>query len=256
MSPDPATPRRLVEAVIFDLGNTLLYFDGEWPVVLAAADEQLFAALEAAGLQLDRAAFLVALRRELEAYYQEREAEFIEYTTLYVLRTLLAEWGYPDVPDTLLRPAIDAMYAVSQVHWVPEPEMHAVLAELKAQGYRLGLISNAADDRDVQTLVDKAGIRGYFEYILTSAGQGIRKPNPRIFHQMLARLDVPPERAIMVGDTLGADVLGAANAGLRSVWITRRADSPANRAHADTIKPDYVVEGLGELPGLLKSFAS
>jgi FMN phosphatase YigB (HAD superfamily) len=48
-------------------------------------------------------------------------------------------------------------------------------------GYRLGLISNAGDDADVQTLLDQANLRAYFEIILTSAGQGIRKPNPKIF---------------------------------------------------------------------------
>ncbi len=55
----------------------------------------------------------------------------------------------------------------------------------------------------------------------------------------------------MVGDTLNADVLGGQNSGLYTVWVTRRADSAANRAHQDAIRPDAVIDTLAELPGLL-----
>jgi FMN phosphatase YigB (HAD superfamily) len=55
----------------------------------------------------------------------------------------------------------------------------------------------------------------------------------------------------MVGDTLGADILGAYNAGIYSIWITRHAESPANRAHADTIQPDAKIESLEDLYPLL-----
>ena len=57
----------------------------------------------------------------------------------------------------------------------------------------------------------------------------------------------------MVGDSLGADILGARNAGLYSIWVTRRADTAANRAHKDTIQPDAVISTLSELPPLLNS---
>jgi FMN phosphatase YigB (HAD superfamily) len=113
------------------------------------------------------------------------------------------------------------------------------------------MISNAGDDADVQHLIDRAGLRPYFQVILSSAAQGIRKPNPRIFTTALAALKSTPGQAAMVGDTLGADILGARNAGIYAVWITRRADSPANRAHADTIRPDATIAALSELPGLL-----
>ncbi|HEX7973098.1 MAG TPA: HAD family hydrolase [Anaerolineales bacterium] len=246
------TSRRRLDAVIFDLGNTLIYFDTDWPKVLTQADGILFAHLKAAGLDLDGREFLPTFRTRLEAYYRERETEFIEYTTQYVLRILLAEWGYPDVPDAILRPALDAMYAATQAHWQPEPDAIPTLQTLKGLGYHIGLISNAADDRDVQTLIDKAGVRPYLERVLTSAAEGIRKPNPRIFHTLLNDWGIPPQRAAMVGDTLGADILGARNAGMFSIWIARRADNPANRAHAGTIRPDATIATLVELPGLLE----
>ena len=241
-----------LEAIIFDLGNTLIYFEDAWPEVLARADAVLFRYLGEAGLDLDEAAFLENYRAQLESYYQERETEFVEYTTQYILRELLAEWGYPDAPESILRPALNAMYAVTQAHWQPEVDALPTLQALKERGYYLGMISNAGDDADVQTLVDKAQMRPYFDLIVTSAASGIRKPNPRIFQPLLDLWRLPPKRVAMVGDTLGADILGAHNAGIFSIWITRRADVPANRAHLDTILPDATIETLEDLLPLLE----
>lgn len=72
----------------------------------------------------------------------------------------------------------------------------------------MGLVSNAGDDADVQNLVDKAQIRPFFQVILTSVKEGIRKPDPKIFWKALEALDAQPEEAVMVGDNLGADILG------------------------------------------------
>lgn len=244
--------RNGIQAVIFDLGGTLIYFDGAWPEVLARSHAELIRELRAAGIKLDEEAFLADFQSQLEAYYLEREAEFIEYTTLHVLRSLLSRWGFSEVPETVLRHALRKMYAVTQEHWKREPDTLATLESLRSQGFRLGIISNAGDDEDVQTLIDANELRPYFEIILTSAAEGIRKPNPRIFHRVLDYWGLLPEETAMVGDTLGADILGARNAGIFSIWITRRADTPGNQAHQDTILPDATISTLSELPALLQ----
>lgn len=240
------------DALIFDLGSTLIYFDGDWPEVYSQADIELVRYLRAAGLEVDSEKFLEEFRARLEAYHTERESEFIEYTTAYTLRSLLADLDQSEVPDEVIVSALKAMYRVSQAYWKPEKDAAPTLRKLREQGYRLGIISNAGDDADVQTLVDEAELRHYFEVILSSAALGIRKPHPRIFEIALEALETQPPRTAMIGDTLGADILGANNAGLFSIWVTRRADVPANQAHADTIKPDAVIPTLGELPDLLK----
>lgn len=239
-------------AVFFDLGNTLLYFDGEWPEVFAQADQLLVSQLIDAGLNLDQEEFTREFRTRMNAYYQQREAEFIEHTTTYVLENLLSEFGVEQVSESILQPALAKMYAVSQAHWRLEAEAIACLNTLKESGYRLGIISNAGNDADVQKLVDKTEIREYFEFVITSAACGIRKPNPRIFAIALERLDLGPEDAVMVGDKLGADILGARNASIYSIWVTRRADTPVNSAHSETIKPDAAITSLDELPELLE----
>lgn len=234
--------------MLFDLGSTLIYFDGDWPQVMPELDQALLASLRSSGLELDEREFIQRYRTRMQAYYAQRDSEFLEYTTVLVVRTVLEELGFPSAAEGIIQEAVRAMYAVSQAYWKAEMDTIPTLEKLQQRGYRLGLISNATDDLDVQTLVDKAGVRPYFEVILTSAAQGIRKPNPRIFHTALQALGgIVPQKAAMVGDTLGADILGARNAGLYGIWIRRRADKAANRAHEDTIQADHTVDALAEL---------
>ena len=243
--------KRPFDVILFDLGSTLIYFNGDFDEILTEGYAACYAALNVAGVKLEREAFLARLQAQMDAYRRERDTEFIEYTTHNILRLTLAEFGYPDVPENLTRPAVDSIYQLTQQYWIVEDDAQATLQELHTEGYHLGLISNAADERDVHFLVDQAGLRPYFDVILVSADLGIRKPNPRIFQQALQHWGTPPQRAAMVGDTLGADILGAKNAGLFSIWITRRAGSPGNHAHLDTIHPDARIATLQDLPGLL-----
>jgi 2-haloalkanoic acid dehalogenase type II len=247
---------RRIEAVLFDLGGTLIHFAGAWPEVMQSANQELVAHLQSEGFELEPESFVTEFRSRLEHYYAQRESEFIEHTTAYLLRTLLNDLGYPDVTSEMMRPALQRLYSVSQAHWQAEDDTLSTLQALRAAGYKMGIVSNAGDDADVQTLVDKTGLRDYFDFVLSSAACGIRKPNPRIFEIALENWGLPAARTAMVGDTLGADVLGARNAGVFSIWITRRADTPANRDHEDTIEPDATIATLADLPGLLAAHNS
>jgi 2-haloalkanoic acid dehalogenase type II len=243
--------QRVIEAILFDLGGTLIHFEGAWPDLMQTANLELLNNLEQQGLVLEANVFLNKFRQRLEEYYVQRESEFIEYTTAQILQNLLIEMGHTEATLETLRPALKRLYAVSQAQWKAETDTLSTVESLKQSGIRMGIVSNASDDDDVQTLVDNAGIRTYFDFVLSSAACGIRKPNPRIFQIALDHWKMSPERAAMVGDTLGADILGANNAGIYSVWITRRADTPGNRDHEDTIQPNATIASLAELPELI-----
>jgi 2-haloalkanoic acid dehalogenase type II len=245
----------MIRVVLFDLGSTLIYFDASWLEVIPRATLALSDTLRQHGLNLPREEFANRFQQRMFEYYQQRETEFIEYTTQRILQNLLTELGF-SAPAPLLRRALDEFYGVTQSHWRVEDDTHPTLTCLVEQGYRLGLISNASDALDVHTLVDKAALRNYFEQILISAEVGIRKPHPRIFQLALDYFHIRPGEAVMVGDTLGADILGANQMGMRSIWITRRADTPDNRDHLDTIQPSATVATLAEIPPLLKRWSS
>ncbi|NJN43272.1 MAG: HAD family hydrolase [Anaerolineae bacterium] len=234
-----------IEAIIFDLGNTLLYFDGVWVDVLAEARRAALMTFHQVGIQVPMEPFLNVFRETLENNYVRREDDLIERNTASLLQDVLVELGYGDLQESVIDTARRAFYAVTQSHWLPEQDAVPTLKTLCQQGYRLGILSNAADDWDVQTLVDKAQVRPYMDFVLTSAAYGQRKPSPAIFHAALGNWNIPPERVAMVGDTRNADILGANQLGMLSVWITRRVTMPDKEN--DHIQPDVVINTLGEL---------
>lgn len=248
------TTARRFKAILFDLGSTLMYYDAPWPESLSEPARAMMSYLRDHGLQLDESSFQPEFERRVLEYYDERDTEFIEYTTEYILSGLLKEHGITELSPRLIRGAMKALYSVSQAHWLPEEDALPTLRALRDQGYRMGIISNASDANDVETLIDKAGIREFFEIILISAAVGRRKPHPFMFELALDHFNVQPDEVVMVGDTLGADILGANILGMPSVWITRRADTPGNRDQLDTIQPTAKITTLAELPELLANF--
>ncbi len=235
------------EVVFFDLGDTLVFDKHPWEPLLNRADAALRASLEGAGYPLAPGAY-GEFDTLFELYYHRRQDNTKEETTVQLLRELMTRQD-DSPPEQVLRSAMEAMYAITQKNWYPEGDAVPTLKKLRERGYRLGLISNAADDENVQALVDKAGLRDYFELILSSAACGIRKPDKRIFHIALEGLKVPPERTAMVGDTLEADIQGANLIGMYSIWINRRAELPPDGPLE--IQPQAVVSALSVLPDLL-----
>lgn len=235
---------RFVRAVLFDLGGTLMQPRGPWEPVKANADRALVESLRQNGFHIPPG-FAEGFRWRLSRYQREREQSLFETTYFSVLRELLAEHDPGPLSDARVRTSLDSLYAVTQANWELETEAALTLEMLESGGYRLGLVSNAGDDKDVKTLVRRFHIDRYFDFILTSAACSYRKPHPRIFELALAHWGFPPGEAAMVGDLPEADILGAQKAGLFSIWYNP-AGSPSS-----TIQPDAVVHRLLDLPGLL-----
>lgn len=239
----------IYQAVLLDFGDTLLYFDGDWDAVESRAAGVLAQSLQDFGYPIDSGKFTGHYTAALEEYSRQRDTEFIEYTRARLIQDLLQKDGLVPLPEPALRRVLQETYSVAQAHWRLEEDALPVLEFLARSGRRLGLVTNTGDDEHVQTMVDRMGLRRWLEVVVTSAACGCRKPHPRIFQAALEALQVPPERVVMVGDMLGADILGARNAGLKSIWITRRTqDRTANASHEDTIHPDITIACLADLP--------
>lgn len=241
--------RRPVRAVLFDLGSTLIYENGPWDSFFPQADEELWKVLHTAGVSMVPKDLYGDSGNLFDLYYARHRGDLSEPTTVGVLDELLRKRGFT-LPSETLRAAVRSLYTVTQSNWLPEADALPTLRELRQGGFHVGLISNASDDDNTQALVDKGNFRPYLEYIVSSAAFGKRKPHPGIFRSALDHFGVKAEEAVMVGDDYEADILGAHQAGIQSVWITRRiAESERRRspklAHA-------VVSALSEIPSLLK----
>jgi HAD superfamily hydrolase (TIGR01662 family) len=236
----------MIEVVLFDLGSTLLYSPSPWQPLFKQANRAMLDVLLQNGIELERPKFLAEIQAHLNDYYAQREVDNVERTWMVSLREFLVSRGYASVPDPILRAALDALFAVTQTNWLVEEDAIPTLQRLKENGYRLGLVSNAADDKNVQQLVDRWGLRPYFEFIITSAACGVRKPRPEIFQLALDHFKCPPEKTAMIGDTLAADIKGANQIGIYSIWVKRRAV----KTDPD-ISPRATIEHLEEIPDLL-----
>lgn len=242
-------PNNFLRAVIFDFGGTLMYGREDWEPIIAQADDALTAYLRAQGMDLNITTFPHQFRKSLANYFKQREKDLLETTYTYVLRELLKEKGYDDVSDEIIRGALDKLFAVTQSNWELEQDAIPTLKKLEGNGYRLGIISNAGDDQDVQQLAQRFGIGHFFDFILTSAACSYRKPHSRIFEMALSKWYLLPNEAAMVGDNLNADIYGAQNAGLYGIWLSRR--SAPRTEDQFSIQPDASVYSLLELPSAL-----
>lgn len=132
------------------------------------------------------------------------------------------------------------------------PAHHArVLADL-APRVRIGLCSNFSHSQTALRILEEGGLHAHFDAIAISDAVGIRKPRPEIFRAALDELGVAPGEALHVGDSLHADVGGAAACGIPSVWITRRVTDAERRLREhDGAKPEFVIEDLAEIGPLL-----
>lgn len=238
---------RFLQAVLFDLGDTLMYSPNPWPPVFERAGQALVASLCANGLPIDSNTFGAEFRKKMDEYYVDRDRHLFELSTTAVLGQLLADKGHPAVTEAILRAALDDFYAITQQNWLLEADAASTLDKLQSAGYRLGLVSNAGDNRDVFQLVEKFDIEQYFDFVLTSAACSYRKPHPRIFELALAHWGYMPDQTAMVGDRLDADVEGSKMLGMFAIWIKRRA---RNQTPGLT-QPDAVVETLDAIPPLL-----
>lgn len=239
-----------IQVVLFDLGYTLINFEGDYRQVMAESYLVLAQSLRAAGYPIDTREFAERFDRIINAYYRARDEDLIERPIEQYLAQVLASYEIFDARKSLVQSALENMYLATERHWQIENDTLPTLQILKDAGYRLGMITNAANADNVNRLIDMFELRPYFEVILISAVERIRKPDTRIYTRALTRLEVPSANAVMVGDTLTADILGAQNAGLRAVWLTRLADRPENHRNKD-IKPDVVIESLTDLPAAL-----
>jgi len=101
------------------------------------------------------------------------------------------------------------------------PEVLSTLATLTQRGFLLGVVSNRQwggkpFQEDLQTL----GLLNFFDprHVAISADLGIRKPNPAIFLHALNALNIPPREAVMVGDSLHADIVGGKTLDIFTIW--------------------------------------
>jgi putative hydrolase of the HAD superfamily len=92
------------------------------------------------------------------------------------------------------------------------------LEVLAARDYKMHIISNGYQDIQIKKM-KSGGIYHFFDQIITNDIAGARKPEKAIFDFALERANAKRENSIMIGDNLIADIEGARNAGLKTIYF-------------------------------------
>jgi len=106
-----------------------------------------------------------------------------------------------------------------EAHRRAVPGVVALLAHLHPR-LRIGVVTNGLVAAQQDKLV-ACQLTGLIDFLLTSAEAQVKKPDPRLFLLALEKAQTRREAAVVVGDSWAFDVLGAQQAGIRSIWLNR-----------------------------------
>ena len=127
------------------------------------------------------------------------------------------------------------------------PEAKAVLKVL-SEKYKLGIIAN--QPKGTETRLIQYGIRPYFSLILSSAEEGLEKPDTEIFLRSLDRAGCKPEETVMIGDRPDNDILPAKALGMKTVRI-KQGLGGIMPVLIEAMQADHTIENLNELLDIL-----
>ncbi len=208
------TGRCAVEAVLFDLGGTLIK-TSEIPAVLKRIlqHQGISRSLEEISLAWDVAEKKFDFQ-ELTALLEEFWVRLNSYvlTQLNVMsdRRELAEfiatrwWDFSEV----------TLYS----------DARTVLPALKERGLKMGVVTNGLQS-DVAQILPKIGLQNFFNVVVAIDTLERMKPDVAVFRYALQRLKVPASRTVFVGDEVEADYIGSRKAGLTAYLIDRERKS-------------------------------
>ncbi|TMK79804.1 MAG: HAD family hydrolase [Actinobacteria bacterium] len=168
------------------------------------------------GLELDPARYAEARAAAVETV--ERHPELDHDEEVWVLFTERIIRGMGGDSDRAYECAVEMTRAWEHAeNFELFEDTLPVLAELRAHGLKLGLVSNTGRDLDAFVAHHALDV----DVAVGSSAHGKTKPHPTIFQAALDRLGVAAEEAAMVGDSPDDDVEGARALGMRAFLVDR-----------------------------------
>ncbi len=217
-------------AILFDLDNTL--FDRE--AAFRGVAEDFHAEFLASSMPLGRDEAVALMVTWDDDGYSDRQE---------MRERWLAEW--PEAGLNL--DAFNGWYRqVMARHSLPDAAVNDFLARLNRTGMPWGIVTNG-NGRNQRSKCRTTGLEGLTSFIIVSEEQGYAKPDPRIYQDAMSALGLAsPDDVMFVGDNPVTDIDGARAFGMRTAWVSRGRQFPA-----DLRPPDYVVESVLDLAVVL-----
>jgi putative hydrolase of the HAD superfamily len=123
------------------------------------------------------------------------------------------------------------------------------LAYLRERGFRLAVVTDAYQE-GARARLERTGLLGYVDQLVTTEMTGRKKPDPSPFLLALELLEVLPEEAIIVGDSLRREIAPGNQLG---IVTAHAAYGDRNQGSIDGATPDYVLSDIREIIRILHS---
>jgi FMN phosphatase YigB (HAD superfamily) len=249
-----AVIRGEIRAVSFDFADTLYpHRPDELERVLrhVAASLTGFTATEPPEFTTVRDTFLTVRDRQ----FAENRAKLCE-NDLDVRFAECAESVGATPTDEVLS-AMRAAYTSAFVSAMVLPPWLPALLDDLAKRYRLCLISNYPLSAPIYQTLQRDDLRRCFDAVIVSADLGVIKPHPRLFAAAREGLDdIPAESVLHIGDDWDADILGAGQAGMPTVYTRQWRAIPDKYYGTGNHQPLAEIDDLRRLPDLLKRLST
>jgi putative hydrolase of the HAD superfamily len=164
---------------------------------------------------------------------------------------LFAEAGLEHDPELL-----SAYYEFWEPHTATDPEVRPLWEALKADGLKVGVLSNTIWPRAFhERIFERDGVLDLVDGDVYSSEIPWTKPSPKAFTSAMHAVDVDdPARCVYVGDRLYDDIWGAHNAGLRAIHIPLSRIPVEQVGHTEG-EPDAVAHRLSEIRDIVAGWA-
>ena len=227
-----------ITTISFDADDTLWDFEGVMRHALGCALDELRRLVPSAPDSLSIET-LIAIRNQIAEEQKDRGFTH-EAIRLEAFKQTLQ---FIKSPDDDLAAHLNTLYLKHRFEDIQF--FDDVLPALNAlqRHYMMGILSNG------NTYPERCGLAGYFQFVVLAQDYGIRKPDPRLFEITIERAGCAKHQLLHVGDSFQNDIIGAKQAGVRSVWLNREGGN--NEAEQ---QPDFEISSLRELTGVLENF--
>ena len=222
-----------VKLLSFDLDDTL------WPCnpTILSAENAIYEFLKTNTPDITRRYSIIQLREKRLDFLKQHPELSHDLTALrlHSLKALATEF---EIDDEWVDDAFQVFYDARQKVTLFD-DVAGALDTLQGH-FRLVAVSNG------NASIEKTGVGHWFEFSVSAADVGFMKPHPAVFETVMEKSDCSIDEVIHIGDDYN-DVLGATQAGIRSVWLNR---SDKEWLYQDCVA-DFNIRSLIELPALL-----
>ncbi len=158
-----------------------------------------------------------------------------------------------DLGDTIIKEEGVTDERMTESNLEKVPHIDEVLKQLKGK-YKLAVVTNTSTSKEerIRLALRIMGLEDYFDAVVTSVDIGHEKPDIEIYCEALRRIEVEPTEAVMVGNRIKTDVLGANKLGMISVYLKWNNRYPEEAASL-LEEPDYTISSLRQLLRILPS---